>query len=141
MLGLQARVEFTGKRNDIPLVLASADVFVLASKNELMPISILEALRAGLPVIASRVGGIPEVIENGVTGLLVESGSVTGNGVGTDHFDRRSRNSTSIGARRQDSVREAFSITNSCSLARVPYTSTFSRNAAGLTTVRRTWRR
>jgi glycosyltransferase involved in cell wall biosynthesis len=76
-LGIQQKVEFTGERSDIETLLREVDIFVLASKNELLPISIIEAMRAGLPVIASRLGGIPRLTVDGATGLLVESCSVT----------------------------------------------------------------
>jgi glycosyltransferase involved in cell wall biosynthesis len=75
-LGIRGRVEFTGGRADVPELLAGSDVFVLASKQETLPISILEAMRAGLPVIASDVGGISEEVVHGRTGLLVRPGSV-----------------------------------------------------------------
>jgi glycosyltransferase involved in cell wall biosynthesis len=75
-LGIAERVEFAGVRSDVPDVLARSDVFVLASKQETLPISILEAMRAGLPVIATDVGGIPEEVIHEETGLLVRPGSV-----------------------------------------------------------------
>jgi glycosyltransferase involved in cell wall biosynthesis len=75
-LGIRDRVEFKGARGDVPEILAQTDVFVLASKTETLPISILEAMRAGLPVIASDVGGISEEVVDGETGLLVPVGSV-----------------------------------------------------------------
>ena len=75
-LGIRERVEFKGSRGDVPEVLEQSDVFVLASKMETLPISILEAMRAGLPVIASDVGGVSEEVVDGETGLLVTSGSV-----------------------------------------------------------------
>jgi len=75
-LGIRDRVEFKGVRSDVPEILAQTDVFVLASKTETLPISILEAMRAGLPVIASDVGGISEEVVDGETGLLVPAGSV-----------------------------------------------------------------
>jgi glycosyltransferase involved in cell wall biosynthesis len=75
-LGIAGRVEFAGERGDIESVLTGVDIFALASKNEMLPISIIEAMRAGLPVVASRLGGIPQLTLEGVTGLLVESGSV-----------------------------------------------------------------
>lgn len=65
------RVEFPGDRSDVTELLAKADVFVLASKLDNLPISILEAMRAGLPVVASDVGGISELVIQGETGLLV----------------------------------------------------------------------
>jgi glycosyltransferase involved in cell wall biosynthesis len=75
-LGIRERVEFAGARGDIPEILAQTDVFVLASRTETLPISILEAMRAGLPVIASDVGGVSEEVIDGETGLLVAPGSV-----------------------------------------------------------------
>jgi glycosyltransferase involved in cell wall biosynthesis len=59
-------------RSKIPSLLASTDVFLLPSREEGMPIAILEAMRAGLPIITTTVGGIPEMIEDGVSGILIE---------------------------------------------------------------------
>ncbi|MDR3200006.1 MAG: glycosyltransferase family 4 protein [Spirochaetales bacterium] len=71
------RIDFSGQRLDIPERLAKADVFVLASKWEGFPRSILEAMRAGLPVIASEAGGCGESVEEGVTGYLVEKENIS----------------------------------------------------------------
>jgi glycosyltransferase involved in cell wall biosynthesis len=73
-LWLTGRVRLAGQRRDVPELLAGADVFVLPSRSEGHPVSVLEAMAAGVPVVASRVGGIPEQVEDGVTGLLVEPG-------------------------------------------------------------------
>jgi glycosyltransferase involved in cell wall biosynthesis len=75
-LGVADRVEFMGDREDVASLLASSDLFVLVTKFEMFSLSILEAMRAGLPVIASDVGGNGEAIENGKTGFLVPGGSV-----------------------------------------------------------------
>ncbi len=63
------------ERSKVPAYLAAADVFLLPSRREGMPISILEAMRAGLPVIVSNVGAIPEMIEDWQSGLLIEPGA------------------------------------------------------------------
>jgi glycosyltransferase involved in cell wall biosynthesis len=65
------RVVFTGRRDDVPSVTAALDVAVLPSYREAQGLSILEAMALSRPVVASNVGGIPEMIEDGVTGLLV----------------------------------------------------------------------
>lgn len=70
-LGLAEMFVFLGHRTDIPQLLACCDIGVLASKSEGLPNAVLEYLAAGLPVIATAVGGVPEIIENEVHGLLI----------------------------------------------------------------------
>jgi glycosyltransferase involved in cell wall biosynthesis len=74
--GLNGRVIFTGLQRDIPEHLALLDVFVLSSTRESFPLAAREAMAAGRPVIAPRIGGCPEVVEDGVTGYLFESRNV-----------------------------------------------------------------
>lgn len=76
-LNIANRVEFLGDRFDIAEILSNSHVFALASKWEGFPLSILEAMRAGLPVIASNVGGVSEAVTDGNTGFLVERGDVS----------------------------------------------------------------
>lgn len=68
---LGAAVHFLGKRTDVPLILAAADVFVLSSLWEGMGLVLVEAGAVGLPAVATQVDGIPEVVEDGATGILV----------------------------------------------------------------------
>src|SRR5215472_15029558 len=70
-LGLQSNFVFLGRRSDVPDVLASCDIGVLPSRAEGLPNAVLEYMAAGLPTIASRVGGNRELVQEGVTGLLV----------------------------------------------------------------------
>ena len=73
-LGISAHVVFAGHRPDARRLLAAADVFVLPSRHEGMPLAALEAMEAGLPVVATRVIGSAEVVDDGVTGALVRAG-------------------------------------------------------------------
>jgi len=70
-LGLEPSIQFLGFRTDIQSLLHAADFFCLATQSEGLGSSILEAMSAGLPVVATRVGGVPEIVEDGVTGILV----------------------------------------------------------------------
>jgi L-malate glycosyltransferase len=69
--GLEKNFLFLGSRGDVPELLACCDLFVLPSEAEALPNALLEAMAAGLPVVGTRVGGIPEIIRNGVDGLIV----------------------------------------------------------------------
>jgi glycosyltransferase involved in cell wall biosynthesis len=75
-LGLQSQVIFAGMQRDIASHLALFDVFVLSSTRESFPLSAREAMAAGRAVIAPRIGGCPEVVDEGVTGLLFEAANV-----------------------------------------------------------------
>ena len=72
--GLGERVRFLGRRPDALAFIAAADVYVNAAEFEGLPVTILEAMALGRPVVATAVGGIPAVVHNGVTGLTVEPG-------------------------------------------------------------------
>jgi glycosyltransferase involved in cell wall biosynthesis len=69
------RLRFLGARADVPDLLRAADVFVLPSRVEGLPLAVLEAMAASLPIVATAVGGVPEIVEHGVHGLLVSPGS------------------------------------------------------------------
>jgi N-acetyl-alpha-D-glucosaminyl L-malate synthase BshA len=75
-LGLGDRVEFLGERIDLPHVLRESDLFLLPSESESFGLAALEALSCGVPVVASNVGGIPEVVTDGEVGLLGSAGDI-----------------------------------------------------------------
>jgi len=84
-LHLSDRIEFLGDRADVADVLATSDLFVLSTRWEGLPLSILEAMRAGLPVICSDVGGCSEAVEHGRTGFLTPPSDI---GQLRDRLDR-----------------------------------------------------
>jgi glycosyltransferase involved in cell wall biosynthesis len=71
-------VLFTGARNDVPQILPAFDVFVLSSVHEGLPIALLEAMAAGVPVVSTDVGGVAEVVTDGIDGLIVRRSHVDG---------------------------------------------------------------
>lgn len=73
-IGVERRVHFLGHRRDVPELLAACDLFVLPSLYEGLPLSVLEAMAAGVPVIATAIGGTDEVVRDGETGTLVGAG-------------------------------------------------------------------
>lgn len=70
-LGIADRVTFLGWQPDLPSIMAGWDIFVMPSLDEGFPVAAMEAMAAGLPIVASAVGGLPELVQNGVTGFLV----------------------------------------------------------------------
>lgn len=75
-LGLENDIIFLGRRNDIPYLLSQSDIFVLPSLIENQPLSVIEAQITGKPVIVSDTGGLPEMVQHGVTGLIYPKGDI-----------------------------------------------------------------
>lgn len=73
-LGVEKLVHFVGRRADVADMLVSSDIFVLPSLTEALPTVLIEAMAVGLPVVATNVGGTPEIVDHGATGLLVPAG-------------------------------------------------------------------
>ncbi len=76
--GAESNFEFLGWRNDAVKLLVASDLFLLASKVEGVPYSVLESMHARIPVVSTRCGGVPDVILDGVTGLTMEIGDEAG---------------------------------------------------------------
>ncbi|NIM00365.1 MAG: glycosyltransferase [Acidobacteria bacterium] len=89
--GLNDVVRLLGWRDDVPDLLNAMDAFVLTSRFEGLPRSVLQAMAAGRPVVATAVDGTPEIVEDGVTGLLARSGDTAGLAT---HLDRLARDET-----------------------------------------------
>jgi glycosyltransferase involved in cell wall biosynthesis len=77
-LGVADRVDFLGLRRDVAEILPHLDAFVLSSRNEGLPLAILEAMACGRPVVATAVGAVPELIEHGISGFVVLPGDPSG---------------------------------------------------------------
>ena len=73
-LNLNGAVQFLGLRNDVPELLQTMDIFVMSSLSEGLPLALLEAMASKIPVVATKTGGIPEVVEDKKDGLLVPPG-------------------------------------------------------------------
>ncbi len=79
-LGIDGRVRFLGVRSDVPELLGAADVFALTSVSEAASLTVLEAMASRLPVVVTAVGGNPEMVRDGIDGLLVRRGNAAGVG-------------------------------------------------------------
>jgi glycosyltransferase involved in cell wall biosynthesis len=109
-LGITDRVEFVGFQRDSAALLASADLFVLPSLNEGLPLALLEAMAAGTPVVATAIGGIDEVVTHGEHGLLVPAGDASALASAIDTLLRGPALATRLASAARVRVREAFSM-------------------------------
>jgi len=109
-LGLASQVHFLGVRADIPDVLAAMDVFVLSSDYEGSPLSLVEAMAAGLPIVSTIAGGVPELIQNGKEGFLVQVGDVKGLSDSMTFLAKNPEARRSLGTAAARRARENFDI-------------------------------
>ena len=109
-LGISSLVVFAGMRRDIAEVLPFVDVFVMPSLSEGFGIAIVEAMAAGRPVVATAVGGIPEVVVQGETGLLVPPGDAGALGDAVAHLVNHPEQARLMGARGRERACDRFSI-------------------------------
>lgn len=109
-LGIAERVRFLGRRDDVADCLAGMDVFVHPSLNEGMGRAIVEAMAGGLPVVASRVGGIPSLIEHRRTGLLVPPGNASALAEAIEELVNRPVWAKALGTAAREQIGERFGI-------------------------------
>jgi glycosyltransferase involved in cell wall biosynthesis len=112
-LGIREHVRFLGPRNDITTILAASDLHILPSHQEALPNSIIEAMASALPVIATRVGGIPELITDGKNGLLVDAYDSTGLGQAIATLAADCPRRKLMGTQNLNKVRTSFTLTQS----------------------------
>jgi glycosyltransferase involved in cell wall biosynthesis/peptidoglycan/xylan/chitin deacetylase (PgdA/CDA1 family) len=109
-LNLGTAVEFLGFRQEVAPVLADLDVFVLPSLTEGVPLALLEAMAAGLPAVATAVGGVPEVVEDGSSGILVAPGDAPALERTVLGLLAAPEQRAALGANARDRVEHAFSL-------------------------------
>jgi glycosyltransferase involved in cell wall biosynthesis len=109
-LSLRERIIFLGARRNVAEILSQIDIFVLPSLWEGLGLAVLEAAAAGKPIVASHVGGIPGIIEDGVTGLLVPPKNVKNLADGLEHVLLGEGEAQKMGERAREVVREKFDI-------------------------------
>jgi len=107
-MGVAQRVTFTGFQQDVVPFLQAADIFVLPSVQEGLSLSALEAMALGKPVVACRVGGTPEVVVDGETGLLVAPGQPTELASALEKLLADPPRARTMGEAGQRRVKEAF---------------------------------
>ncbi|HEY9514722.1 MAG TPA: glycosyltransferase family 4 protein [Gemmatimonadaceae bacterium] len=112
--GLSERVTLLGYRKDVPDILAAADLFVMPSLSEGLPLALVEAMAAGLPVVASDVGGIPEVADRGCEAILVPPGDPTMLAEALGRLLRDGAARASLGAAARSRALRDFSVTRMC---------------------------
>jgi L-malate glycosyltransferase len=122
-LGLKGRALFLGDRRDIPAVLAALDILVVPSSSESLSNVILEAMAAGVPVVATEVGGTPEVVFEGETGLLVPPGSDQALAEAMERFLTQPSLRSHCGAQARQFARTHFA----CQCARDQYCRLYNR--------------
>jgi glycosyltransferase involved in cell wall biosynthesis len=108
-LGVASHVHFLGTRRDMPLVYRALDVLALPSLWEGLPLALLEAMGAGLPVVASAVGGVPEVVRDGVNGRLTPPGDAPALAAAIVELARRPEQRAALGEAAQETVRQGYS--------------------------------
>ena len=109
-LGLSKYVLFTGFFDDLPSVLNLTDIFILPSTSEGMPMTLLEAMSASKPIIATSVGGVPEVVQDGKTGILLKTRNPTQMAKAITNLVNNKKAAVEMGRKGRQLVEKTYSI-------------------------------
>ena len=131
-LGVADRVIFTGLRSDVPELLGSAAVAVMPSLNEALSNVLLESMAAGAPVVATRVGGTPEALIDGVNGLLVEPGDAKGLATAIGRLLGDPQLAAALGRAARECIADRFSVDRMVQSTEQLYTSLLARKGVRL---------
>jgi len=108
-LRLEDHVRLMGQRSDIPDLLAASDCFCLPSRCEVMPIALLESMALGLPAVATNVGGVAELVRDGVDGIITRSGDREGLAAALLRMGRERELRGRMGAAARENVLSSYS--------------------------------
>ena len=109
-IGIANRVSFLGWRHDLPQVYTDLDVVVISSNNEGTPVTAIEAMAAGRPVVATRVGGLPDIISDGETGYLVAPGNIEQLAAAVERVLRHGESMDRLRDKARQSVEHKFTV-------------------------------
>jgi glycosyltransferase involved in cell wall biosynthesis len=129
---LDGKVKFTGFLEDMEGVYASLDMLVISSSMEGIPLTALEAMRHGIPVVSTRVGGIPEVITSGVDGLIVEPGDMEALGDAVEMLVIDNRKYVTIAHNARDKIRREFNRSSWIEKIQSCYVSVLNQREVGI---------
>ncbi len=129
--GLSTRLVLAGFRSneDVLRILQASDVFLMPSRTEGIPYALLEAGALGLPIVASRCGGIPEVVTNGVDALLVEPGDVHGIAAGLESLCRDQPRAKQLGRNAKARIERDFSVEAQAAAIKAAYVRASQRRS------------
>ncbi|MGH3041767.1 MAG: glycosyltransferase, partial [Gaiellaceae bacterium] len=108
--GIAHRVHLLGFRSDVPDILAAADIYAMPSLSEGLPLALVEAMSAGKAIVASNVGGIPEVMTQGRDGVMVPAGDHKALGAELERLVARPELRRSLGSAAREHARAHFGV-------------------------------
>lgn len=129
--GVADRVWFLGHCDRVPALLAESDVFVLPSRSEALPNAVVEAMAAGLPIVATSVGGVPDLVTSGVTGLVVPPGDPDALARAILHMLDRPDEAAAMGRAARARVRKDFGFSRMVATVEQLYLAEIERHLSG----------